>query len=79
VLGEGFRHILVDGKKGLAGAPIHLADELTAKSVDDAGNGRSGSLANEIEIEHALDSLWLHTTAATVSMDPAFSSEDVAY
>jgi hypothetical protein len=34
---------------------------LTAESVDNTGNGGLGSLANEVEIEHALDGSGLKT------------------
>jgi hypothetical protein len=33
---------------------VHLADELTAESVNDASYGRSGSLADKVEVEHSL-------------------------
>jgi len=35
---------------------------LTAECVDDTGNGGSFALADVVEIEHTLDSLWLQTT-----------------
>lgn len=54
-------NLLVDGQQSLAGSPVHLADELTAESVDNTGNGGLGSLANEVEIEHALDGSGLKT------------------
>lgn len=41
---------------------LHLAHELAAKSVDDTGDGGSGTLADEVEIEHALYSSRLHAT-----------------
>ena len=60
VFSHGLGDILVDRKEGLAGAPVHLTDELTAKGVDNTGDRGSGSLADEIEVEHALDSAGLH-------------------
>lgn len=39
----------------------HLADELTAECVDDASDGRCLALANEVEVEHALDGFGLQT------------------
>lgn len=60
MLGDGLADVLVDGQESLAGTPVHLADELTTESVDDTGYGRSGTLADEVEIEHALHSSWLH-------------------
>lgn len=62
VLGHGLLNILVDGKESLAGTPVHLADELTTEGVDNTRYGRSGALADEIEIEHALHGSGLHTT-----------------
>lgn len=41
----------------------HLTDELAAKGVDDTRNGGGGPLADKVEVEHALDSSGLHTTA----------------
>lgn len=61
VLGHGLVYALVDWEKGLAGSPVHLADELSTESVDDARNGGCGALADEVEIEHALDGSWLET------------------
>lgn len=55
VLGNGLVNLLVDGQQGLAGAPVHLADELAAKGVDDAGDRGRLSLANEVKVQHALD------------------------
>lgn len=78
VLRHGLGNVLVDGEESLAGAPVpekisgdhqagvcnvHLADELATKSIDDTSNGRSGSLADEVEVEHALDGPGLHATA----------------
>lgn len=62
MLGHGLLNILVDGEKGLAGTPVHLADELTTEGVDNTRYGRSGALADEIEVEHALHGSGLHTT-----------------
>ena len=42
---------------------VHLADELTTESVDDTSHGRSRTLADEVKVEHALDSSGLHATA----------------
>lgn len=39
----------------------HLADELAAKGVDDAGNGGGGALADEVKVQHALDGTRLQT------------------
>ena len=39
----------------------HLADELTAKGIDDGCDGGGRTLAYEVEIEHALDGAGLHT------------------
>jgi hypothetical protein len=55
VLGHGLLDVLVDGEQGLAGAPVHLADELAAKGVDNAGDGGGLALADEVEVKHALD------------------------
>lgn len=41
----------------------HLAHELASKGVYYARDRGSGSLADEIEIEHALDGSWLQATA----------------
>lgn len=41
---------------------IHFAHELTAKGVDDTGDGRGGTLADEVEVEHSLNGSGLHTT-----------------
>lgn len=60
VLGHGLLDVLVDGEQGLAGSPVHLADELTAESVDDTGHRGGLALANVVKVEHALDSLGLH-------------------
>lgn len=43
---------------------IHLAHELTTEGVDDTGDGGSGTLADEVEVKHTLDSPGLHTTVA---------------
>jgi hypothetical protein len=40
----------------------HFADELSTESVDDTCHGWSLSLADEVEIQHSLYSLWLQTT-----------------
>ena len=60
VLGNGLLDILVDGEKSLAGTPVHLAHELTTEGVDDTGDGGGGTLADEVEVEHTLDSTGLH-------------------
>lgn len=61
VLGHRLVYALVDWQESLAGSPVHLADELSTESVDDARNGGCGALADEVEIEHALDGSWLET------------------
>lgn len=61
MLGNGLLNLLIDGQEGLAGAPVHLADELTTEGIDDASNRGCGTLADEVEIEHALDSTGLQT------------------
>ena len=61
VLGHRLVYALVNWEQGLAGSPVHLADELTTESVDDARNGWCGALADEVEIEHALHGSWLET------------------
>lgn len=61
VLGGGLVNLLVDRQESLAGAPVHLAHELTAESVDDAGDGGGCALADEVEVEHALDGTGLHS------------------
>lgn len=38
VLAHGLINLLVDGQQSLAGAPVHLGDELTAEGVDNASN-----------------------------------------
>lgn len=48
---------------------LHLADELTAKGVDDTGDGGSLALADEVEVEHSLHSSRLHT-AVLLSESP---------
>ena len=62
VLGHGLGDILVDGKEGLAGAPVHLANELATKGVDDTSHRGSGPLADEVKVQHTLDGSGLHTT-----------------
>lgn len=61
MLAHGLLRRLVDGQQGLAGAPVHLADELTTEGVDDTGNRRGLALADEVEIQHALDGTGLET------------------
>lgn len=61
VLGNGLVDLLVDGQQSLAGAPVHLADELATKGVDDAGDGGRLSLADEVKVQHALDGSGLQT------------------
>lgn len=46
---------------------IHLADELAAEGVDDAGHGGRASLADKIKVQHALDGSGLHATVMIVS------------
>lgn len=52
---------LVDWQKSLAGSPVHLADELTAKGVDDTSYRWCRSLAHKVKVEHALYGTWLQT------------------
>lgn len=40
---------------------LHFADELATECVDDTSNGGGGSLADEIEVEHALHGPRLET------------------
>jgi hypothetical protein len=49
---------------------VHFAHELTAESINDTGNGRSLALADEVEVEHALDSSWLEAAVKMVSVWP---------
>jgi hypothetical protein len=65
VLADGLLGALVDGEKSLAGAPVHLADELATEGVDDTGDRGNLSLADEIKVKHALDSLGLQTVDET--------------
>jgi hypothetical protein len=59
VLGHSLVYTLVDGEECFTGSPVHLADELTAKCVDNTGHRRRSTLANEVEVQHTLDSSWL--------------------
>lgn len=61
----------------IKGIFLHLANELATKSVDDTSNRRSATLANEVEVEHALHGSGLHTTVITISpaIDPVCSQE----
>lgn len=52
---------LVNWEEGLAGSPVHLGDELATEGVDDTGDGWGFTLADEVEIQHSLDSSWLET------------------
>lgn len=61
VLGHGLVRLLVDGQQGLAGAPVHLANKLTAKSIDNTSNRRGLALADEVKVQHALDGTGLET------------------
>lgn len=63
MLGDGLGDVLVNGKEGLAGTPVHLADELATEGVDDTGDGGGAPLADEVKVQHTLDGLGLHTTA----------------
>ena len=58
---HGLLNRLVDWEKSLAGSPVHLGDELAAESVNDTGDGWGFTLADEVEIQHSLDSSWLET------------------
>ena len=49
------------------GIAIHLAHELATEGVDDTGDGRSGTLADEVEVKHTLNSPGLHTTVILVN------------
>jgi hypothetical protein len=42
----------------------HFAHELAAECVDDAGDGRRLALADEVEVEHALDGTGLQAAVA---------------
>ena len=53
----------------------HLADELTAEGVDDTCYGGGFSLADEIKVEHTLDSSRLHTAGECVSWFDLFFLE----
>lgn len=65
MLGHCLVYILVNWQQSLAGSPVHLADELTAECVNDTCNGGGFSLADEIEVEHALYGSWLETINKT--------------
>ena len=66
MFGHSLSGVLVDGEESLAGAPVHLADELATEGVDDTSDGGGRTLADEVKVEHALDSSGLHATV-TVS------------
>lgn len=68
MLGHGLLDLLVDGEEGLAGAPVHFADELTTKGVDDAGDRGSLALADKVKVQHALDGTGLQTVDETSSL-----------
>jgi len=61
VLGNGLLDVLVYWKEGLAGSPVHLADELTTEGVDDTGNRGGLALADVVEVKHTLHGSWLET------------------
>jgi len=65
MLGESLPDVLVDREESLAGAPVHLADELAAKGIDDPSHRWGAALADEVEVKHALDSFWLHSIDET--------------
>jgi len=67
VLGHGLGNVLVDGEEGLAGTPVHLADELATEGIDDTGDGGGAPLADEVKVQHTLYGLGLHTTAQVSS------------
>ena len=46
---------------------LHLADELTAESVDDTSDRGLLALADEVKVKHALDGLGLHAAEGIVS------------
>ena len=58
---HGLSDILVNREKGFTGSPVHLAHELTSECVDDTCHGWGFTLADKVEIEHALDGSWLKT------------------
>ena len=57
---------------------LHLADELTAESVDDTGDGRLLALANEVEVKHTLDGLGLHSAMRLLGLFWSRISQDEA-
>lgn len=57
---------------------LHLADELTAESVDDTGDGRLLALANEVEVKHTLDGLGLHSARGLLDLFSSSISRDEA-
>lgn len=61
VLAHGLVNLLVDGQESLAGAPVHLANELSAESVDDTSDRGLLALADEVKVQHALDGSGLKT------------------
>jgi len=65
VLADSLLGALVNREKSLAGAPVHLADELATEGVDDTGDRGNLSLADEVKVKHALDSLGLQTVDET--------------
>jgi len=48
---------------------VHFADELTAECVDDTGDGGLLALADEVEVEHALDGTGLQS-AVHIVLEP---------
>ena len=68
MLANGLFNLLVDRQQSLACAPVHLADKLAAESIDDAGDRRSFALANEVEVQHALDGTGLEAVDEASSL-----------
>lgn len=68
MLGNGLVDLLVDGQQSLAGAPVHLADELTTEGVDDTGDRGSLALADEVKVKHSLDGTGLETVDEASSL-----------
>ncbi len=65
MLGHCLLNRLVDWEESFGSSPVHLGHELTTEGVDDTSNGWGGTLADEVEIQHSLDSSWLETIDET--------------
>jgi hypothetical protein len=61
VLGNGLFDAGIDGEKSLLGTPIKFLDVVTTEGIDHSSNGRSGTTAGVVEVEHALDGTRLKT------------------